>query len=157
MENGYVTEISLFSKWEDNKGNIRNQEEYIPIFQKKNFLMDFDLGIYEKAFTYLQRWKREGKQIPVVNLNMTENSLWDLSVFDKLSELMERYDIQYKEVRIVLDRERFVKDNFDIDGLADHLKKRGFFILLTEGQDVRDKNSKSFLPAEDLEKLLKEG
>ena len=156
-ENGYVTEISLFSKWEDNKGNIRNQEEYIPIFQKKNFLMDFDLGIYEKAFTYLQRWKREGKQIPVVNLNMTENSLWDLSVFDKLSELMERYDIQHKEVRIVLDRERFVKDNFDIDGLADYLKKRGFFILLTEGQEVRDKNSKSFLPAEDLEKLLKEG
>ena len=60
-ENGNVTKVSLFSKWVDKKGNIRNQEEYIPIFQKKNFLMDFDLGIYEKAFSYLQRWKKKGK------------------------------------------------------------------------------------------------
>ena len=155
-ENGNVTKVSLFSKWVDKKGNIRNQEEYIPIFQKKNFLMDFDLGIYEKAFSYLQRWKKKGKQIPVVNLNMTENSLWDPVVFDKLSELMERYDMQYKEVRIVLDRERFAKDNLDIDGMADDLQKRGFFVFLAKGRDVQGKNSESLLPAEELEKLLKE-
>lgn len=155
-ENGNITEVSLFSKWEDKKGNIRNQEEYIPIFQKKNFLMDFDLGIYEKAFSYLRRWKREGKRIPVINLNMTQNSLWEPAVFDKLSELMEEYDILYKEVRIVLDRKLSVKDNFDIDGLTDDLKKKGFLVLLAKEQDVQEKNSKSLLPAEDLEKLLKE-
>ncbi|MCI8508084.1 MAG: diguanylate cyclase [Lachnospiraceae bacterium] len=154
VEDGKVKEVRLLTKWEDKKGGIKEQEEYIPVFQKKDFMIEFNLNIYEKAFSYLQQWKREGKQIPVVNLDMTDNSLWDPAIFDKLSDLMERYGIQYKEVRIVIDRERFVEDNFNIEGLSDCLKKRGFFVVLTDEKDIQDKNSREFISPEDLGKLL---
>lgn len=154
VEDGKVKEVRLLTKWEDKKGGIKEQEEYIPVFQKKDFMIEFNLNIYEKAFSYLQQWKRGGKQIPVVNLDMTDNSLWDPAIFDKLSDLMERYGIQYKEVRIVIDRERFVEDNFNIEGLSDCLKKRGFFVVLIDEKDIQDKNSREFISPEDLGKLL---
>lgn len=153
-EDGKVTEVRLLSEWEDKTGYVRQQDEYIPVFEKKGFIGDFWLSIYEKVFSYLRQWKNEGKQIPVVFLDMTNSGFLDREIFSRLSDLMQEYGILYREVRIVIDGEQLSREEFNMDGLVDFLKEKGFSVCLTEKKFIRNNESREQMTPEEFAKIL---
>ncbi|MGN0437625.1 MAG: diguanylate cyclase domain-containing protein [Lachnospiraceae bacterium] len=154
-EAGKVIETAVLSEWRDGKGHIWKEKDYIPVFEKRHFICDFDLNLYEKVFSYLHDWQKKGFEIPVVSLYLTFSGFWDRGFFDHVQELMNRFGIAYHQLLLVLDHNRFADKDVDVNEMAEFLNKKGFMVKQSKNNTMQCSDSLELFSAVEFEKLLK--
>lgn len=150
---GEMDRTVLTTLWEDRYGRTWKEEDYIRIFEERFFICEFNLSMYEKAFGYLQKWKEEGKKVPVLSLKIGYAGFWDRSFFEKLLDLMRRYDISHDQLRLMIEKCDDRIEALDTKELEAFLTEKGFAVELEDAALSKVKNAESLSP-EEFEKRL---
>lgn len=99
-------------RW-DFGGKLIYPNDFIPIFEKNNFIVDLDFYVYKTVCSKLRKWIDEGKKPKPISVNVSRCHLSDERFIAKLIDLIQEYDLPAEYICVELTESVFV-NNFDI-------------------------------------------
>lgn len=106
--------------------------EFIPIFEKKNVISKLDVYIWHQACKLLKRWKDEGRENLSVSVNISPKNLYTLDVYKIFMDLIEKYGIEPKNLRLEITETAIMTDLAKQNDLIRKLQQAGFFIEMDD-------------------------
>lgn len=87
-------------RWKNPDGTYKFPDEFIPVLEDSGLIVDLDLCVYKQVLQLLNRWKKEGRKlIPIsVNLSRVDFEVTDFSRI--IIEMAEKYGISPKYIEI---------------------------------------------------------
>lgn len=80
-------------RWNDSKKGMVFPNEFIPIFEKTGFIKKVDLYVFEKCCQLVKGWMEEGKDIPVISINLSRVHFTNPNFLDDFVKIREKYDV----------------------------------------------------------------
>lgn len=87
-------------RWNHPTKGMVSPGKFVPVFEKNGFIAELDLYVLEQVCKYMKRRGDEGLPKFPISVNISRMSLYDPNLFDTISEITDRYDIDPKYFRI---------------------------------------------------------
>ena len=117
--------------------NYKNKEflppyRFIPFFEKDGSIAKIDDIVLEKVCAAMARWKKEGKPLYPVSVNLSRSRLYDENLIDKLVGIVDSYGIDHHYIDFEL-TESATYDNMEhMLSVLQELRNRGFKISMDD-------------------------
>lgn len=124
--------------WIQPDGTVLGRNDFRPILEKNGFIKEIDLNIFEQACKDLAEFKRFSNKQGVIGVQMSYLHILDAHLFERLSDIMNKYGVNPSDFDLNLDESAFGKRTAveKIIANIDTLSKNGFNISLTKfGED----------------------
>lgn len=103
--------------------------DFIPLFEKNGFVVKLDRYMWEEACKCLANWKKEGKKIIPISVNVSRRHMQDDSYLEYLEGLLKKYDLEKKYLEIEITE---TLDDIAVSRGIEELKHRGFTLLMDD-------------------------
>ena len=117
--------------------NYKNKEflppyRFIPFFEKDGSIDQIDDIVLKKVCAAMARWKKEGKPIYPVSVNLSRSRLYDENLIDKLVGIVDSYGVDHHYIDFEL-TESATYDNMEhMLSVLQELRNRGFKISMDD-------------------------
>ena len=117
--------------------NYKNKEflspgRFIPFFEKDGSIGKIDDIVLKKVCQALARWKKEGKPLYPVSVNLSRNRLYDNDLIAHLTRIVDFYGVDHKYIDFEL-TESATYDNMDhMLRVLEDLRASGFKISMDD-------------------------
>ncbi len=117
--------------------NYKNKEflppyRFIPFFEKDGSIAKIDDIVLEKVCAAMARWKKEGKPLYPVSVNLSRSRLYDENLIDKLVGIVDSYGVDRHYIDFEL-TESATYDNMEhMLSVLQELRNRGFKISMDD-------------------------
>jgi EAL domain-containing protein (putative c-di-GMP-specific phosphodiesterase class I) len=117
--------------------NYKNKEflppyKFIPFFEKDGSIAKIDDIVLEKVCAAMARWKKEGKPLYPVSVNLSRSRLYDENLIDKLVGIVDSYGVDHHYIDFEL-TESATYDNMEhMLSVLQELRNRGFKISMDD-------------------------
>lgn len=130
--------------------------KFIPIFEKNGFITELDRYMWEHVCKILQNWKREGKTMLPVSVNISRVSMYSHATIDFLKSLMKKYDLEPQYLELELTETAYMDDPQELKRMLQELQEYGFKILMDDfGSGYSSLNTLKDLPVDILKLDMK--
>lgn len=118
-------------RWQSPKLGFLNPDEFIPLFEKNNFIVELDFYVYEKVFKFLRMCL--DKNIPVVpiSVNMSRNHSKPAAFVRRFSRIFKEYNLSSDLIEIEL-LERSVMNRSSMEKTTELLHEAGFKVAIDD-------------------------
>lgn len=116
----------------DAEGKMVSPGLFIPLAEKTGFVVEIDRYVYEKTYEYISKWKKEGKTIPLISVNLSRIHLIDDNTPLRMKELAEKYELDPSELEIEITESVFFEDTERLINMIRRLKEIGFVISMDD-------------------------
>lgn len=113
LKSGKIIGSEALVRWNSKSNGIIPPNDFIPFFEKNNFIIKLDLYVFEKVCQTLRRWKDEGKKILPISINLSRNHLHNPGFLKDYKEIQNKYDIPSNLIEIEL-TETVVFENLEL-------------------------------------------
>ena len=119
-------------RWEHPRLGLLMPGRFIPVFEKNYVVTKLDKYVWEEACILIRRMMDSGEGVIPLSINVSRVDLLLEDVVDILENLVHKYDISHKYLRIEITESAYM-DNPDklIDTIRD-LKDQGFIVLMDD-------------------------
>ena len=105
---------------------------FIPFFEKDGSIAKIDDIVLDKVCAALAKWKKEGKPLYPISVNLSRSRMDDTRLIDKLVSIVDHYEVDHKLIDFEL-TESATYDNMEhMIGVLEELRKRGFKISMDD-------------------------
>ena len=105
---------------------------FIPFFEKDGSIAKIDDIVLDKVCAALAKWKKEGKALYPISVNLSRSRLDDEKLIDKLVSIVDHYRVDHKLIDFEL-TESATYDNMEhLIGVLEELRNRGFKISMDD-------------------------
>ena len=117
--------------------NYKNKEflppyRFIPFFEKDGSIAQIDDIVLKKVCAAMARWKKEGKPLYPVSVNLSRSRLYDENLIDKLVGIVDSYGVDHHYIDFEL-TESATYDNMEhMLSVLQELRNRGFKISMDD-------------------------
>lgn len=73
---------------------------FIDMLEKNNLIRYIDLFVLETVCRQLERWKHEGRFLPIVSLNFSRLTMLEQDILSSMEEIVSRYDVKKENIEI---------------------------------------------------------
>ncbi|MDE5576434.1 MAG: EAL domain-containing protein, partial [Oscillospiraceae bacterium] len=87
-------------RWNHPAKGMISPGKFVPVFEKNGFIAELDLYVLEQVCIYMKRRRDSGLPQFPISVNISRMSLYDPRLYDTISELTDRYEIDPKFFRI---------------------------------------------------------
>ena len=115
-------------RWEHPDEGIVSPSEFIPIFEKNGMITKIDRYVWRLVFQKLFEWKTAGRDDFYISVNISPKDFYLMSIINEFNELLEKFDIDPKNLHIELSEDVMMGDLERQIKLIDQLHKIGFTI-----------------------------
>ncbi|MCR5501829.1 MAG: bifunctional diguanylate cyclase/phosphodiesterase [Lachnospiraceae bacterium] len=119
-------------RMQDKDGTIIQPGSFIPLAEKNGLVVKIDETVYEKTFAYISKWKKEGKKVPLISINVSRLHLVNDELPDYFSGLVAEYGLEPKEVELEITESIFFEDTERMITMIKRLKELGFVISMDD-------------------------
>ncbi len=106
--------------------------EFIPVFERNGLISDIDRFIWEQACKQLKAWKEIGRDDVYISVNISPRDFYFLNVFQTFIELVEKYEIEPKNLKLEITETAIVMDfNRQVE-LITRLRRNGFVVEMDD-------------------------
>jgi len=119
-------------RWKHPEKGFVSPGEFIPIFEKKNVISKLDVYIWHRACRVLKRWKDEGREDLSISVNISPKNLYTLDVYRIFMDLVARYEIEPKNLRLEITETAIMTDIAKQNDLIRRLQQAGFFVEMDD-------------------------
>ena len=119
-------------RWKHPEKGFVSPGEFIPIFEKKNVISKLDVYIWHRACKVLKRWKDEGREDLSISVNISPKNLYTLDVYRIFMDLVARYEIEPKNLRLEITETAIMTDIAKQNDLIRKLQQAGFFVEMDD-------------------------
>ena len=129
---GQIVGAEALTRWIHPEKGLIPPDEFIPLFEKNNFIIQLDLTIFEEVCILLRKLMDEGKKVYPCSCNFSHNHFMDRSLPKKLLAITTRHRIPTNLLDIEITETSVI---YDIDAVIDitrKLRDAGFKISLDD-------------------------
>ena len=117
--------------------NYKNKEflppyRFIPFFEKDGSIAQIDDIVLKKVCAALARWKKEGKSLYPISVNLSRSRLYDENLIEDLVGIVDSYGVDHNLIDFEL-TESATYDNMEhMLNVLEELRARGFKISMDD-------------------------
>ena len=131
-EDGRVFGAEALVRWHKPDGTITWPGDFIETLEKAGIIHELDLYIWEEAVKLLSRWKRTEKRNLTISVNMSAKDFYSMDVYKALTELIEKYDVESRKLRIEITETALLEEPEKSDRIVAMLKGKGFCVEIDD-------------------------
>ncbi|MDE6726946.1 MAG: EAL domain-containing protein [Oscillospiraceae bacterium] len=87
-------------RWNHPTKGMINPGKFVPVFEKNGFIAELDLYVLEQVCKYMKRRRDAGLAQFPISVNISRMSLYDPKLYDTISAITDRYEIDPRYFRI---------------------------------------------------------
>ena len=119
-------------RWNYKKKEFLPPYRFIPFFEKDGSIAKIDDLVLQKICAALSRWKKEGKALYPISINLSRSRLYDERLIDKLCSLVDSYGIEHSLIDFELTESATYDDIGHMISVLQELRKKGFKISMDD-------------------------
>ena len=111
---------------------IISPNEFIPIFEKNQFIVKLDKYIFEKVCQDIIKWKEKYSKIPIISVNVSKEQFIYKNFIKEYEKILKKYDLKANEIEIEITESATINNNIDILKIMKDIKEIGFIISIDD-------------------------
>lgn len=131
LEKNKMTSAEALVRWEKD-GKIIPPDEFIPVFEKNQFIIKLDIYIFEKVCKDLAEWKKIYGKIPLVSINVSKEHFIKNNFISEYISIAKKYKLSPEEIELEITESATVDKNIDIIKIVENIKKAGFIVSIDD-------------------------
>lgn len=129
---GTVLGAEALVRWNHPERGMVSPGEFIEVFENAGLIHRLDQYIWELAAQKLQEWKVNGRENMHISVNISAKDFYYLDVYKTFTELVERYDISPKKLKLEITETALMMDLEKQLVLLDKLQAYGFHVEIDD-------------------------
>ena len=119
-------------RWDSPTDGMILPNDFIPLFEKNDFIIKLDLYVFEKVCQTLKEWIDSGKEALPISVNLSRNHLRYNNFLKEYKYIQERYDIPSHLIEIEL-TETVVFENLELlKNVIDEIHEFGYLCSMDD-------------------------
>lgn len=119
-------------RWIHPEWGFMSPGEFIPLFEKNDFISYLDKFVWETVCARLQNWKEKGYHVLPVSVNVSRADIFKLDLVDVFNGLIRKYDIDSDYLHLEITESAYTDHSEQIIGTVEKLRKLGFTIEMDD-------------------------
>lgn len=132
LQRNSIVGAEALVRWITPDGKIISPGEFIPIFERNGFILKLDQYIWEKACSLISGWRKAGKKVYPISVNISRVSLYNPKIVDVICGLVKKYDIPPKLLQLELTESAYTCNPKAIKEIMEQLQSKGFSVLMDD-------------------------
>lgn len=132
VQSGKPVAAEALIRWNHPEKGILTPDLFLKVFERNGFIMRLDIFVWEQVCLLLRRWKREGRELHPITVNISKSNLDNPKLYSILTSLVEEYHISPDLLAIELTESVFAENqNMQIE-VMEKLQDYGFRVLMDD-------------------------
>lgn len=127
-----ITGAEALVRWIRPNGEFISPGRFVPTFEKNGFITEMDFEIYRQVFADLRRWIDEGKNVPVISVNVSRRHFIGDDFPQKIEALRSEYGIPHKYIELEITESMFSNNLNHVISIVNTLREYGFLISVDD-------------------------
>jgi len=119
-------------RWNYKNKEFLSSSRFIPFFEKDGSIGRIDDIVLQKVCMALARWKREGKALYPVSVNLSRNRMYDRNLIQHLTDIVDRYGVDHALIDFELTESAGYDNTEHMIRILTELRERGFKISMDD-------------------------
>ncbi len=132
VNDGSVIGAEALVRLQGEDGKLVSPGLFIPLAEKDGMVLDIDNYVYEHTFEYMSKWRKEGKEVPLISVNVSRLHLIDDALPLRMKALVEKYELSPSDVELEITESVFFEDTERLINMIKSLKDIGFVISMDD-------------------------
>ncbi len=128
---GFSSGAEVLVRWAHPTEGLLLPGRFIEIFEKNGMILNLDRYVWERACQILRDWKEKGYEDYYLSVNISPKDIYLADVCDILTDLVEKYEVSPKNLRLEITETMIVDTDNCID-LLSRLQEYGFIIEMDD-------------------------
>ena len=117
--------------------NYKNKEflppyRFVPFFEKDGSIAQLDDIVLKKVCAAFARWKKEGKALYPISINLSRSRMYDEKLIDKLVGIVDSYEVEHSLIDFELTESATYDDMDHMLSVLQELRSKGFKISMDD-------------------------
>ena len=119
-------------RWNYKKKEMLPPSRFIPFFEKDGTISKIDDIVLRKVCEAFDRWKKEGKDLYPISVNLSRDRLYDVNLIDHLTGIVDSYNVDHSLIDFELTESASYDNTEQMIKALNDLRKRGFSISMDD-------------------------
>ena len=119
-------------RWNYKNNELLSPAKFIPFFEKDGTIGKIDDIVLSKVCEAFARWKREGKPLYPISVNLSRNRLYDEDIIEHLMEIVDSYGVDHNLIDFELTESATYDDTEHMIHILNELRANGFRISMDD-------------------------
>ena len=130
LHSNQLISAEAFAGWQGKDGRMRTPVEFLKELEKSGNLEKLDYTVFELVLKQLNKWKKEGRQLPQIGVNFSLKSCERYGFSTRIQRMAKQYAIDTSLIQIEIAMATAERFSPSIEKEIDELKKYGFSIAI---------------------------
>jgi EAL domain-containing protein (putative c-di-GMP-specific phosphodiesterase class I) len=119
-------------RWNYKGKELLSPGRFIPFFEKDGSIGKIDDIVLNKVCAALARWKKEGKKLYPISVNLSRNRLYDSRLIDHLTKIVDSYGVSHELIDFELTESATYDNTEHMIRVLEELRDRGYRISMDD-------------------------
>lgn len=134
-------------RWVKPDGTVVSPGRFIPLAEKNGMVIEIDNEVYNILFSQMRKWLDEGREVPVISINVSRVHLLDDEFPESFRTLVDSYRIPHELVEVEITESVFFDKVDRMIAMISKIRDMGFIISMDDfGTGYSTLNIMSNLP-----------
>ena len=124
--------IEALVRWNYRQEDILSPVKFVPFFERDGSIGKIDDIVLKKSCETLARWKREGKNLYTVSVNLSRSRFYFENLIDHLVSIVDSYHVDHHYIEFELTESATYEDMDHMMGILEELREKGFQISMDD-------------------------
>lgn len=125
LEGTTLCGAEVLCRWLHPTKGLIQPNDFIPLFERNGFILRLDEYMWEQTCKTIEKWKREGKPIIPLSVNISRYHIKNNDLVSSWKRLIKKYDVSPKDITLEI-TETFFYDSQDLYDVLQELQDLGF-------------------------------
>ncbi len=132
IKTGKLYGAEALSRWNYKHEELLYPNTFIPIFEKTGFINNLDFFIFEKVCAFLQKLKKENKELIIISVNISRYQTNLDKYISTIEDIRKKYGIDARYIEIEVTEGMYIKDVNRIEALVNRLHKLHYHVSMDD-------------------------
>lgn len=130
--NNSVVGAEALIRWDYHHQGIIPPGRFVPYLEKEGAIDIIDRFVLEEVCKKLEQWKRMGKKLVPISVNMSKVQLYSPLVIKKILDIVDRYDVERQFIEFELTESLAYDDEIYMLKVMQELRDLGFLLSIDD-------------------------
>lgn len=116
----------------DKNNQLVSPGKFIPLAEENGLIVEIDKFVYNKTFELMSKWIKEGKQVPLVSVNLSRLHLLDDNLPEMIKSMSDKYGLRPQQIELEITESVFFEDTERLVKIIKRIKDLGFVISMDD-------------------------
>lgn len=126
LEDKRVAGAEALIRWKHPEKGMLSPAMFIPMAEKYRLISRLDLFVFEEVCRTLDRWKREGKELLVISVNLSRQNLDDPDFLEDYRRICAQYEVVPSLIEFELTETIMFENPQGVKSIIDEIHALGF-------------------------------